>query len=126
MRVPSRLEEYALVIDQILVESLDGTTDLQGTIESDEWWEENKNKWNLFHDKGEQDGEWTLMTSDTPVGETPVKLEPKSFKDAMNGPLSEHWKKAVETELSAHSAMGTTSMILTLHSWKQNWRKISL
>ncbi len=43
MRVPSRLEEYALVIDQILVESLDGETDLKGTTDSDEWWEENVN-----------------------------------------------------------------------------------
>jgi hypothetical protein len=113
MRVPSRLEEYALVIDQILVESLDGEIDLKGTTDSDEWWEENVNKWNFFHDLGEQEPVWAMMTQtcDTPDAEIPVKLQPNSFKEAMTGPLSEHWKRAVETELSAHSAMGTWTLV---------------
>ena len=100
-------------------ESMDPYNDLHNSINADEWWDHDENKWNQFCNDTPQNQNWfsesnqiwALKVSPTPDSLIPPSLEPKSFNQAMSGPLSEHWKKAVDTELAAHSAMGTWTLV---------------
>jgi hypothetical protein len=86
------------------VETLDPIVDLHNTINIDEWWE-NEHNWENFKDDHPTCPTWAMTVSTTTDTGNISHLEPKSFRQAMSGPLSAHWQAAVDTELAAHTAI---------------------